>query len=363
MKTGLVLSGGGSRGAYQIGVWKALEELNIKCDIVTGTSIGSLNAALYVEQRLEFAQEFWENIKFETVFNEEITPTNNKELLKKYLKSIKKGGLDPINLRNHLETKLEAEKIYSSEIDYGLVTTKYPKMEVIELIKKEIPKEKIIDYMLASCTVYPFFKLQEIENDKYVDGGYKEPIPIELAKKMGAEKLIIVNISALAKRQRIRENENVIVIKPKNKLGFPLKFDGETAKINIQYGYNDTLKKFGKLQGNKYTFRNLSKTLPKDKNIDTLEKYIKLLEYIGKKFDIEDNKIYTVKEYHKLIENKINNYEIDMAKKINQLKNNKERIIYIYKLLISDKNQNKYLRYKKLHPKEYKIAYYLYNNI
>ena len=45
----LVLSGGGSKGSYQIGVWKALRELNIKIDIVTGTSAGALNAALITQ--------------------------------------------------------------------------------------------------------------------------------------------------------------------------------------------------------------------------------------------------------------------------------------------------------------------------
>lgn len=40
MKTGLVLGGGGSRGAYEIGVWQALRELGIGIDVVTGTSVG-----------------------------------------------------------------------------------------------------------------------------------------------------------------------------------------------------------------------------------------------------------------------------------------------------------------------------------
>ena len=42
----LVLSGGGAKGSYQLGVWKALRELNIKFDIITGTSVGALNGAL-----------------------------------------------------------------------------------------------------------------------------------------------------------------------------------------------------------------------------------------------------------------------------------------------------------------------------
>jgi len=236
-------------------------------------------------------------------------------------------------------------------------------MKTIKLSKNEIPKEKIIDYILASCTVFPFFKLQEIENNKYVDGGYKEPIPIDLAKKLGAEKLIIVNISVLSQKQKIQENENTIVIKPNNKLGFPLKFDSKTAKINIQYGYNDTMKKFGKLQGKKYTFKNITKVNIKDKYINTLKEHINTLEYIGKKFELNDNKIYTINKYHKLIKNIIDNYNIDMTKKIKQLKNSKEKIIYIYKLLTIEVNQKKLSKYKKLYKKEYKAAYYLYNNI
>ena len=48
MKRALVLSGGGAKGSYQYGVWKALRKLNIKFDIVTGTSIGAVNGAMIV---------------------------------------------------------------------------------------------------------------------------------------------------------------------------------------------------------------------------------------------------------------------------------------------------------------------------
>ena len=48
MKRAIVLSGGGGKGAYQIGFWKAIRELDIEYNIVTGTSIGSLNGAFMV---------------------------------------------------------------------------------------------------------------------------------------------------------------------------------------------------------------------------------------------------------------------------------------------------------------------------
>ena len=50
MKRAVVLSGGGSKGSYEIGVWKALRRLHIKYDIVTGTSIGALNGALMTQK-------------------------------------------------------------------------------------------------------------------------------------------------------------------------------------------------------------------------------------------------------------------------------------------------------------------------
>ena len=57
----IVLSGGGSKGAYQMGVWAALKKLNIHYDIVTGTSVGALNAALMVQKTFYKGLFFWYN--------------------------------------------------------------------------------------------------------------------------------------------------------------------------------------------------------------------------------------------------------------------------------------------------------------
>ena len=67
LKRGLVLGGGGSRGAYEIGVWRAARELGIHFDVVTGTSIGALNGALVVQGDYDFAVEMWKNMNYEAV--------------------------------------------------------------------------------------------------------------------------------------------------------------------------------------------------------------------------------------------------------------------------------------------------------
>ena len=69
-KTGLVLSGGGAKGAYEIGVYIALKKLRKKIDIVTGTSIGAINGMLITQKDLKGALKFWNHVNFKTIYDE-----------------------------------------------------------------------------------------------------------------------------------------------------------------------------------------------------------------------------------------------------------------------------------------------------
>ena len=271
MKTALVFSGGGARGAYQIGAWKALNELDMHFDIVTGTSIGSINGAMYVLGELDLAQKMWQNLNFKSVFAEDFNYTSSKdhkEVVKKYLKSIRKGGLSPNNLKDNLIKCIDINAFYKSKIDYGLTTVSYPKFKPIKKVRKDIPKEELIDYIVASSTVFPVFKVQEISDKKYVDGGFKDPVPIDLAIDMGAEKMVVINIGYFKRRtkidKKILDQYDVTVIKPNNSIGTPLTFDAKNAIKIMKYGYNDTMKVFGKLYGKSYTFKSILKDYNKN---------------------------------------------------------------------------------------------------
>ena len=63
----LVLAGGGARGSYQVGVWKALMELDWHPQIITGTSVGSLNGAMFVLDQYETARDMWLSIRSKDV--------------------------------------------------------------------------------------------------------------------------------------------------------------------------------------------------------------------------------------------------------------------------------------------------------
>ena len=71
MRRALVLSGGGSRGAYEIGAWQAFSELGVRFQAVYGTSVGAINAALFAQGDLKMASSLWESINVKQLMSAE----------------------------------------------------------------------------------------------------------------------------------------------------------------------------------------------------------------------------------------------------------------------------------------------------
>ena len=82
MEYGLVLAGGGVRGAYQIGVWKALKELKIKVSAVSGVSIGAVNGALFVQGSKTKAERLWNKIAIGDIISLPKEMENDENLFK-----------------------------------------------------------------------------------------------------------------------------------------------------------------------------------------------------------------------------------------------------------------------------------------
>jgi NTE family protein len=66
---GLVLEGGGAKGAYHVGAYKALKELGVEIGGIAGTSIGALNGAILIQGDLEKLEDIWINTKSSDLFN------------------------------------------------------------------------------------------------------------------------------------------------------------------------------------------------------------------------------------------------------------------------------------------------------
>lgn len=276
MKRALVLSGGGAKGSYELGVYKALKRLGIKIDIITGTSIGALNGAVLSTGDYRKAKKLWLKMSSSEVFN--YTFKNSKEYPKIAKDIIKNKGLKFDKAEAVLGSVLDEDKIRKSKIDFGLVTFNLKSRMPKVLTKDQIPKGKLVSYILASATCFPMVEVKKIDGESYVDGGYYDNLPINLAIDMGADEIIAVDLSAIGIKQKVKDEDvKIDYIKKDLKNDFILDFNPDSAKRNIRAGYNDTMKHFKKLDGKNYTF----KKGDLDKNYNNIsDYYIKLLKKI-----------------------------------------------------------------------------------
>lgn len=261
---GLVLAGGGAKGAYQMGAWKALREMNIGFDAIAGVSIGSINGALIAQGDFDRAMEMWESVSIDKGVNiTEALPDPENLFSKKnwgalFKEVIKKGGIDASPMEEYIKAYIDEKKIRENKIPLGIVTVQWAqKVNGLELFIDDIPEGELIDYLLASSSI-PLVTNIGPEGEKFLDGGVYDNTPVMTLKKRGYNRLIVIdiaNIKGLAYNLNFT-NSQVVYIKPydTDDLGAAFDFDPELNKKRMQMGYLDTKKAFGELSGNIYHF-------------------------------------------------------------------------------------------------------------
>lgn len=248
----LVLAGGGARGSYQVGVWRALTELGWNPQIITGTSVGSLNGAMFALDLYETARDMWTSIRSQDVM-ELPEETRNLTELHQFLRDVvRAGGMDVTPLEEIVERVLDEDALRASSIRFGLVTVEKRGLKPRELPLEEIPKGKVKDYLLASAACFPALRAKQIDGVQFLDGGYRDNMPTGLAQKMGAEELVCVDLEGVGITLPNRTGLPTTMVRSYWELGDILHFDPDTARRNIELGYYDTLRAFGRLRGCAY---------------------------------------------------------------------------------------------------------------
>ncbi len=257
-KNALVLAGGGSRGAYQIGVWEALRELGINIDIVTGTSVGALNGAAIVQDEFELTLDMWSRIENNMVLDFEIPEGKNGDISVYAREFFKNGGAEYTSLKKLLTHYIDEHKVRKSPVDYGIVTVELNGFKPHNIFKENIADGKLIDYMLASAACFPAFKPYVIEGLNYIDGGYYDNLPINMALDRGADSIVAVDLNAFGLRRsvknKLKKSTDIKYIYARWDLGNFLFFDKEFAKRNLRLGYLDGMKAFSFFDGRAYAF-------------------------------------------------------------------------------------------------------------
>ena len=155
----LVLEGGGAKGAYQIGAWRALKEAGVKICALAGSSVGALNAALICMGDLEAAENIWKNISNSQVM--EVDEEKMAQLfggnakLSDWVQAVVKytsdGGADITPLKELIAGAIDEQRIKTGEIMFYLHTFSLSEMKELDIDVKEIEDGLLPDFLLASA--------------------------------------------------------------------------------------------------------------------------------------------------------------------------------------------------------------------
>lgn len=361
MKYSLALEGGGSKGSYHAGAIRALKEMNITIEAVTGTSIGSINGAYYIQEGSEALSAYWKKMKPQFLIPSEYEAfsqvledgyiKNYRELLHEVKDIVSNGGLKLTAFKETLYGSIDETKVRNKNIDFGLVTFSLTEMKAVEVMIDEIPEGKLIEYLIASSYL-PGFKREKLTGKSYIDGAFYDNLPINLLIKNGYKNIIAIELLGIGLKKRVKSEDeeiNIEYIIPSDDIGRTISFKKEICDRNLKMGYYDTKRHFENLYGQWYYLKDLwspekaysfindlsneqiegiaemmnvkliphkrclfEKIIPKlmelvsiPENADYNMILLYVIEYIGKKFEIDRYQLLTVDELIDLIRIKL----------------------------------------------------------
>ena len=268
----IALDGGGAKGGYEAGVWKALREEGITYNAVSGTSVGALNGAMMVTGKFDEAIELWSSIKMSSLFAVEEEEGNElkkifsgglqigelADYFPRILSLIKGGGLDITPLKNLLRTSINAEELRSSEIPLFVSTLSLTDRKGLEIRVNSLETDDQVYDMLLASAYHPAFKNEPLSDGKqYLDGGVFDSFPLHALIENGYKNIIGVQLPGrgVERPVRIPKDVSITIIRPTVSIGKALSFDAERAKYLIKLGYFDAKKALYGLYGKKYYIR------------------------------------------------------------------------------------------------------------
>lgn len=246
---GLVLEGGGAKGAFQIGAWKALREAGVRIKGVAGVSVGALNGALICMDDIERAEKIWQDINYDKVMN------MDGNIVKEIKNVVKDKGLDIEPLKKLIHETIDEDKIRESTCELYATTFSLTDKKLINADVKKLPEGEMENMLLASSFL-PVFKTEKLGGKLYTDGGGFNNVPLDVLVDRNYKDIIVIRIYGIGldreKKVKIPEDTQVYHIAPLEDLGGILEFDKKRSRKNMALGYLEAERLLYGLAGRRY---------------------------------------------------------------------------------------------------------------
>lgn len=257
-KLGLVLDGGGGKGAYQIGVWKYLKEVGLDNNIkaISGVSVGALNSCLFALDDYKLAEEIWTR-----EIKDKILSINIEDIIRHFGKYgdilmtnpavaifagvvASTGVLSRDGLVSIINKHIDLNFISNMDFPIYCSCTHIPSFNAHYFKLNGKNEKDMIDILLASSAIPVLFPMEKIDGEVYLDGGIKDNSPLTPLYDEGCTDIIVIHLKAdeIIKDRR-DSSANIYEICPQEDLGNlingTLDFSPEGAYRRIEQGYND----------------------------------------------------------------------------------------------------------------------------
>lgn len=276
-KYGLVLAGGGGKGAYEVGALKAVEELGLLKDVkgISATSIGAVNMVVTQGSSISKAYELWRNIDptgflelDDTGFNPEDYDDGlftREGLVKLVMENMdasalnmpmyvtvckrlgEEGAMELLMARGSSGLSVTADKRVltdlsaAKKLDEGYAVPEYVRVDGLD-------KKSIVKWVLASSAIPLVYDAVEIGGVKYIDGGICDNTPIRPLYEEGFRNLIVISNDwqyRVPKEQY--PDANILAIVPSHSLALDSILGGtedlsrKNAAYRLELGYRDAI--------------------------------------------------------------------------------------------------------------------------
>ncbi len=260
----IALDGGGARGAYQVGAWKALSEVGIKYNAVSGTSVGALNGAMMAMQNISIAEHLWLDMRFSRVmdvddktmsdlFRGRLLNLDYKNLTQGLKRAFSEGGFDVTPLKSLIAESVDCEAIRSGGVDFYISTYSVTDKAGLDLSARELSDSELLDMLLASA-YFPAFKHEPLGGKRYTDGGAFNVFPISPLLDNGYRDIIAIRVYGMGveKRVKIPKDAEIFTVSPTKGLGSMMNFDADSCRDNFNLGYFDAKRTLYGLYGERF---------------------------------------------------------------------------------------------------------------
>ena len=237
-KIGLVLAGGGGKGSCQLGVWKYLEEIGLTkmISVISGTSVGGLNAALLSLCSLETAQKIW--------------TTHLEGTILDFKSHTKRSGaiFSREGLLHIIDNYMNLPRLPDLKRKLYVTCFNVRKKKTESFCLNNYDTEEVKQLLCATSAIPIVFQEEKISGNYYADGGLGDEVPIGPLLDEGCTDAIVVNLRRSYHVDYSGLGINTAVIHPTADLGDKtlglLDFSAKGAEWRMQLGYDDCKNKF-----------------------------------------------------------------------------------------------------------------------